>query len=216
MLISVGGKNTLWLLLSITAYSRTYLLTYLLTYSMEQSPCWEAKRFAASQEIPHILWNLKVHYHIHKCLPPVPNLSQLDPVQNPTSHFLKIHPNITLTSTPGSPKWSLSLRLPYQNSVYASHSRTLQYHSGRHECSDHNLVRPNSASNLPVGGHNLLDIHQQWINSRVHSGGHHSDPCTLTVSSAIINSTMHPVSKFPNSLLKPAMNRFQEDVKVLH
>jgi hypothetical protein len=31
---------------------------------MEQSPFWEANRFADSQEIPCILWNLKVHYHI--------------------------------------------------------------------------------------------------------------------------------------------------------
>jgi hypothetical protein len=32
-----------------------YLHTYLLTYSMEQGPSWEANRFVASQEIPHIL-----------------------------------------------------------------------------------------------------------------------------------------------------------------
>jgi len=38
----------------------TYLLTYLLTYSMVQSPTWEANWFAASQEIPRILWNPKV------------------------------------------------------------------------------------------------------------------------------------------------------------
>jgi len=63
----------------------------ILTYSMEQSPSWEANRFAASQEIPHILWNPKVHYCIHKCLPPVPILNQLNPVHTPTSHFLKIH-----------------------------------------------------------------------------------------------------------------------------
>jgi hypothetical protein len=31
---------------------------------MEQSP-WEAKRFAASQQIPHILRNPKVPYRIH-------------------------------------------------------------------------------------------------------------------------------------------------------
>ena len=33
----------------------------LITYFMEQSPSWEANRFSASQEIPHILWNSKVH-----------------------------------------------------------------------------------------------------------------------------------------------------------
>jgi hypothetical protein len=72
---------------------------------MEQSPFWEANRFAASQEIPRILWNQKVHYRIHKCLPPVSILSQRNSVHNPTSYFLKIHLNIILQSTSGPPQW---------------------------------------------------------------------------------------------------------------
>jgi hypothetical protein len=36
---------------------------------MEQSPSWEANWFAASQEIPRVLWNPKVPHRTHK-LPP--------------------------------------------------------------------------------------------------------------------------------------------------
>jgi len=94
----------------------TYLLACLLTYSTEQSPSWEANRLLDSQELPRIWWKRMVHYLSHKsptC--PYPESARSSPY--PTSHFLKIHLNIILPSTPGSPHWSLSLRFPHQNPV---------------------------------------------------------------------------------------------------
>ena len=89
----------------------------ILTYSMVQSP-WEANWFAASQEIPRISRNPKVHYRTHKRPPTVPILGQPNPVHMPTSHLLEIHPNINHPSTPRSPQWSLSLRLHHQDPIH--------------------------------------------------------------------------------------------------
>jgi len=86
---------------------------------MKPSPS-EANPFAARQEIPRSLWNPNVYYRIHKYPPPVPILSQLDPVNNPTSHFLKVHLIIIFPSTPGSSHWSLAPMFLYQHPVHAS------------------------------------------------------------------------------------------------
>ena len=61
---------------------------------MVQSPSWEANWFAASQEIPRISRNPKVHYRTHKRTPPVSILGQPNPVHIPTSDLLEIHPII--------------------------------------------------------------------------------------------------------------------------
>jgi hypothetical protein len=49
---------------------------------MEQSYSWEANSHSATQEIPRILWNPKVH------------LSQMNPVRTFPLYFPKIHSNI--------------------------------------------------------------------------------------------------------------------------
>jgi len=95
---------------------------------MVQSPSWEANWFAASQEIPRISRNPKVHYRTHKCPPTVSILGQPNPVHIHTSYLLEIHPNIIHPSTSRSPQWSPSLRLPHQDPIHPpllTHSRNM-------------------------------------------------------------------------------------------
>jgi len=68
---------------------------------MEPSPS-EVKWSSNSQEIPHFLWKLKVHYRIHNSPPPVPNLNQINPVHGPPNS-LNIHFNIILHLRLGTP-----------------------------------------------------------------------------------------------------------------
>jgi hypothetical protein len=88
-----------------------------LTNSMEMSPSWEATSHAATQEFPNILWNLRVHYHVHKSPPLVLMLRQIKSVQTTPSYFSNIHFNIIHPPTSWSSWWSLSFWLSHQYSI---------------------------------------------------------------------------------------------------
>jgi hypothetical protein len=55
---------------------------------MELSPSSEDATSAATQGIPSILWNPKVHFCVHKSLPLVPILNQINSVHTTSFYFL--------------------------------------------------------------------------------------------------------------------------------
>ena len=99
-----------------------YLLVSLtcLTKSMEQTSSEEHSRFSASQKMPYILWNLKVHYYVYKSSPILLVLRQTNPFHTFPLYFLRIHFNIIITLIPKSTKFFLSLRTSNQNPICIS------------------------------------------------------------------------------------------------
>jgi len=87
---------------------------------MEQSPSWGAKSHSANQEIPHLLQNQKVLCHVHKKLPPVLILSQMNAVHTFANYFPKIYSNIVFPSMPRYSTWSLPFRFSDENFVRIS------------------------------------------------------------------------------------------------
>ena len=94
---------------------------------MLQSPSWESTWPSASQEILRNLGKPKVHYFIHKFLPPVHIISQNISVHDLPSQFLKIHFNIIVLSKPRSCKWLRSFGSPHQNPVWSSPASTTSH-----------------------------------------------------------------------------------------
>jgi hypothetical protein len=90
-----------------------FLYDYL-NNSMQQSRRWKADSYSASQDIPRLLRNTKIHYRVHKSLPLIPILSQMNSVHKFTQYCPKIHSNIILPSVPMSSAWSLPFRFSDQ------------------------------------------------------------------------------------------------------
>ena len=121
------------------------ILTYLLT-PWSRVLLEKLTGSATSQEIPHTLWNPKVHHHVHKCPPFVPILSQRHPVPTP-SHFQKSHPIV-----------SSHLRLGLPNGLFPQVSPP--------EPCAHLSPHPYAPHAPPISFFSILPPAQYWVRSK--------------------------------------------------
>jgi len=108
ILLTIFGRR-----LQIPSYRPGWSTPYRL-YGVESS--WDVESHAASRNISRLLYNPKVHYRVHNIPPLIPILNQKNPVHTLTSHFLNIHSNIILSSTPRSSECLLPSCLPTETS----------------------------------------------------------------------------------------------------
>lgn len=76
---------------------------------------------SCTEENPCLVWNQKVHYHVHKSPPWVTTMSQMNLLYNLQIYFPKIHFTIIILSMCRSSEWSLHFRLFNQNFVHIHH-----------------------------------------------------------------------------------------------
>jgi hypothetical protein len=152
----------------ITQYTR------ILTYSMEQGPSWEANWFAASQEIPRVLWNPKVPHRTHKRPPRIPILSQPNPVFTSTSHFLKIETNVIPIYAWVSPAVSFPQVSPSKSYTHLS-------------------LPPYVLHAPPISFFSILSPAQYWLRSTDHSAPHY---VIFSIPRYLVPLRRNPVYKF--------------------
>jgi hypothetical protein len=117
------GSNRLW---EIIKKKSVYLGTHYTLHVTERQMTAKLPRFTLGcyRSICILTpWhqNPKVHHRIHNSMPPVPILSQIDPIHSPPANHPKILSDAILPSTPLSSTWSFSFWLSHQNPIPCLH-----------------------------------------------------------------------------------------------